>query len=273
MTAEITMALIDTHCHLDAAEFAADRDALVEQSRLAGIQQIVVPGVAVDLFPAVKSCCTRYPECMPAYGIHPLYVDQARPEHLLELRRWLSTENPVAVGEIGLDFYIPNPDEAKQTHFFVEQLKLAREFDLPVILHVRRAIDPILKQLRRIGVRSGVAHAFNGSRQQADEFIKLGFALGFGGAMTYDGSSRIRTLATTLPLENIVLETDAPDIPPAWLNRGRNTPAELARIADVLAGLRGVDREIVEKTTAEAAHRALPGLRLPSASRASSAAP
>lgn len=234
--------LIDTHCHLDAAEFEADRDAVHAAALAAGVGQIVVPGVAVDGFARLKSVVARYPGCHAAYGIHPLYAMAAQDSDLATVRHWLESERPVAVGEIGLDGYVPDLDPVRQTHFFVEQLKLAREFELPVILHVRRSIDPILKQLRRIRVSGGIAHAFNGSRQQADEFIKLGFKLGFGGAMTYSGSSRIRALAAELPLDAIVLETDAPDIPPAWLDRGRNTPAQLPAIADVLAELRNLPR-------------------------------
>jgi TatD DNase family protein len=234
--------LIDTHCHLDAVEFEADRDAVHAAALAAGIGQIVVPGVAVDGFARLKSVVARYPGCHAAYGIHPLYVMAAQESDLATVRHWLESERPVAVGEIGLDGYVPDLDPVRQTHFFVEQLKLAREFELPVILHVRRSIDPILKQLRRIRVSGGIAHAFNGSRQQADEFIKLGFKLGFGGAMTYSGSTRIRALAAELPLDAIVLETDAPDIPPAWLDRGRNTPAQLSAIVDVLAQLRNLPR-------------------------------
>ncbi len=155
----------------------------------------------------------------------------------------------MAVGEIGLDFFVPGLDAARQERFYRAQLQLARRFDLPVILHVRRAVDPILKQLRRIGVRGGIAHAFNGSRQQAQMFIDLGFRLGFGGAMTFEGSSRIRELARTLPLSAIVLETDAPDIPPAWAQSERNLPANLARYAALLAQLRGLSiDEVVDAT-------------------------
>ena len=252
--------LIDTHCHLDAAEFDADRDAVYAAAMAAGVGRIVVPGVTVNRNFRPKSTIAEYPACVEAYGIHPLYVDQSSLEDLPRLRGWLQQAHPVALGEIGLDFYVAGLDTERQTHFFVEQLKLAREFDLPVLLHVRRAVDPVLKQLRRIGVRGGIAHAFNGSRQQADEFIKLGFVLGFGGAMTFDGSTRIRELAKTLPLESIVLETDAPDIPPAWLNRGRNSPAELPRIADTLAELRGLSRNDVVAATAANARRILPGI-------------
>ena len=245
--------LIDTHCHLDAGEFAADRDAVHATALAQGVGQIVIPAVDAAGFAAVKACAARYPGCRAAYGIHPLFVMQAADSDLQVLRHWLASEKAVAVGEIGLDFYVDHLDPQRQEYFYVDQLKLAREFALPVLLHVRRSVDQILKHLRRIGVVGGIAHAFNGSRQQADELIKLGFKLGFGGAMTYSGSSRIRALAASLPLEAIVLETDAPDIPPAWLNRGRNVPGELPRIAAVLAELRGLSvEEVAAQTTANA---------------------
>ncbi|MBL8428904.1 MAG: TatD family hydrolase [Dechloromonas sp.] len=252
--------MIDTHCHLDAAEFDADRDAVHAAAVAAGVERIVIPAVAVDGFWGTKSTAERYSGCVAAYGIHPLYVMRAGETDLSALRQWLAREKAVAVGEIGLDHFVTDVDPVRQEHYFVEQLKIAREFDMPVLLHVRRAVDPVLKQLRRIGVRGGIAHAFNGSRQQADEFIKLGFALGFGGTMTFDGSTRIRELAKTLPLESIVLETDAPDIPAAWLNGGRNSPAELLRIADALAELRGLSRNAVVAATAANARRILPGI-------------
>lgn len=251
---------VDTHCHLDAAEFSGDRQAVHAAASAAGVSRMLVPGVAVSGFPALKACVAEHAGCVAAYGIHPLYVMQAAESDLDELAVWLRTESPVAVGEIGLDHFVAEIDPARQQHFFVEQLKLARAFDLPVILHVRRAVDEVLKFLRQHRVRGGIAHAFNGSRQQAEEFLRLGFKLGFGGAMTFAGSTRIRTLAATLPPEALVLETDAPDIPPAWLSGRRNTPAELPRIAAVLAELRGVSAaEIAALTTANAL-TALPGL-------------
>lgn len=244
--------LIDTHCHLDASEFASDRDEVVAAAAAAGVAAIVVPAVSVDNFHAVRECCARYPECYPAYGVHPLYLDRSCESDesgtttFDRLRACLQHEldgpfPPVAVGEIGLDYYVPGFDAGKQERFFVEQLKVARDFDLPVLLHVRRAVDQVLKCLRQTGVRRGIAHAFNGSRQQADEFLRLGFKLGFGGAMTSPRATRLRELAASLPADAIVLETDAPDIPPAWLGGGRNAPGELARIAAVLAELRGID--------------------------------
>ncbi len=250
--------LIDTHCHLDAAEFAEDRDALVQAAREVGVSGIIIPAISVKNFFAVQGCCLRYPECLPAYGLHPLYLDRANENDFDTLREWLQRElagavPPVAVGEIGLDYYVPEFDAAQQEYCFLEQLKIAREYDLPVLLHARRAVDQVLKGLRHFAVRGGVAHAFNGSRQQADEFIRLGFKLGFGGAMTYPGSTKIRQLATTLPLESIVLETDAPDIPTYRLAGGRNTPRELAHIAQVLADLRSLSlEEVLEATSANA---------------------
>lgn len=248
--------LIDTHCHLDAAEFAADRDSVVDAAAKAGVAAIVVPAVSPDNFPAVRQCCERYAGSYPAYGIHPLYLESIDETGCRQLRDWLRKElaglhRPVAVGEIGLDFFVPGIDAGKQESFFVEQLKIARDLDLPVLLHVRRSVDRVLKCLRRIGVRGGIAHAFNGSRQQADEFLRLGFKLGFGGTMTFPRATRIRELAMSLPLESIVLETDAPDIPPAWLDGRRNTPQELARIAGVLAELRDLPFHDVEKITTE----------------------
>ncbi|PKO94727.1 MAG: DNAase [Betaproteobacteria bacterium HGW-Betaproteobacteria-10] len=252
--------LIDTHCHLDAAEFDSDRDAVHAAAIAAGVARMVLPAVAVDRFNQLKTSVARYSGCVAAYGIHPLFVTSAKAADLAELHTWLSQEKPVAIGEIGLDFFLPGIDPLRQEYFFVEQLKLAREFNLPVLLHVRRSVDAVLKQLRRFRVPGGIAHAFNGSRQQAEEFIKLGFKLGFGGAMTFPGSTRIRQLAATLPLASIVLETDAPDIPPAWLAGRRNTPAELHQIAEVLAGLRGLSLAEIAAQTSDNARRVLPGI-------------
>lgn len=238
--------LIDTHCHLDAPEFACDRDEVAEAAFGAGVGTIIVPAVELRNFAAVRECAERYPHARVAYGIHPLYVERAADEDLERLHDWLRHAEggglrPVAVGEIGLDYYVPGGDLRRQEEFFVEQLKIARDFGLPVLLHLRRAVDQVLKCLRRVGVRGGIAHAFNGSRQQAEQFLGLGFKLGFGGAMTYPRATRLRGLAADLPLEGLVLETDAPDIAPAWIGKGRNSPTELPRIAEILAELRSTD--------------------------------
>jgi TatD DNase family protein len=209
-----------------------------------------------------------------ALGIHPLYVDRAQDDDLAvvanALREFQTDPRLVAVGEIGLDHFVPGLDLAKQEHFYVAQLKLARQFKLPVILHVRRSADSLLKQLRRHEVVGGIAHAFNGSEQQALAFVDLGFKLGFGGALTFEHALQIRRLAQTLPLSCIVLETDAPDIPPHWLYRtaseraqgltSRNQPAELPRMAQVLADLRGLSLEALAEATTANAIAALPRL-------------
>ena len=250
--------MIDTHCHLDAREFDTDRDAVVAAAREAGVTTLILPSVEVSGFPAVRACCQRYPGCHPAYGIHPLYVGVTREDDLHTLRQWLrdkiSGEHPpVAVGEIGLDFFVPGHDASRQEQFFIEQLQIAAEFDLPVLLHVRRAVDQVLKCLRHSKVRRGIAHAFNGSRQQAQAFIDLGFKLGFGGAMTWPRATRIRQLAAELPLESIVLETDAPDMPPVWRQGQRNTPDQLPLIAATLTDLTHLPSGwILEQTSANA---------------------
>jgi TatD DNase family protein len=252
--------LVDTHCHLDAAEFDVDRDAVAAAAIQAGVGLIVVPAVERANFGAVASVCREHDGCRAAYGIHPMYVQRARETDLDALRETVLREQPLAVGEIGLDRFVEPRDDAQQEHYFISQLQIARDNNLPVLLHVRRAIDQVLKALRHCRVPGGIAHAFNGSRQQADEFIKLGFKLGFGGAMTFPRASRIRELAATLPLDAIVLETDAPDIPPEWKVGARNTPDQLPRIAQELAGLRGIALEEVAEATTRNATSVLPGL-------------
>jgi TatD DNase family protein len=270
---------IDTHCHLDAAEFDADRSAMRQRARAAGVAHCVIPAVAAANFETVRDLAhaqgDRY-----ALGIHPLYTPQATPEHLAQLDAALHAhrDDPhlVAVGEIGLDGFVPslNTPEAlaQQRWFYQAQLELAQRHQLPVILHVRRSADWLLKGLRKTRVSGGIAHAFNGSLQQAQAFIALGFKLGFGGALTYERALQLRRLATELPLSALVLETDAPDIPPHWLYataeqraagtpQGRNEPAELPRIAQVLADLRGISLTELAAVTTANARAALPRLQ------------
>ena len=268
------MRWIDTHCHLDASEFDADRDAQRALARSAGVALCVLPAVCASNFDTVRALAHRHGDVY-ALGIHPLYTPQAMEDDLGTLATHLQTlrDDPrlVAVGEIGLDGLVPGLDMARQQAFYRAQLKLAQRAGLPVILHVRRSADALLKGLREVPVRGGIAHAFNGSLQQAEAFIERGFCLGFGGALTYERALQLRRLATHLPLTSLVLETDAPDIPPQWLYRtaqerasgqaqGRNTPAELPRIAQVLAGLRGMDLAQVQAQTTANAWRVLPGL-------------
>jgi TatD DNase family protein len=264
---------IDTHCHLDAGDFAADRGSVVARARAAGVHRIVLPAVEVGNFAAVRELAHAH-DFVYALGIHPLYVDHADDGDLGRLRQELTArrDDPrlVAVGEIGLDHFVRGLDRARQAFFYAEQLRLAREFALPVILHVRRSADTLLKHLRLTPVTGGIAHAFNGSEQQALAFVQLGFRLGFGGAATFERALQIRRLAQVLPLDAIVLETDAPDILPHWLYRtaqqraagetSRNEPAELPRIAATLAQLRGVTLEALASATSANALAALPRL-------------
>ena len=267
------MPWIDSHCHLDAPEFGADRDAVVQRARAAGVGMLVLPAVAADGFDALVTLAHRHGLAY-ALGIHPLYVDRAEEADLERLAAALQAhrDDPhlVAVGEIGLDHFVPGLDRAKQERFYAAQLKLARQHGLPVILHVRRSADSLLKHLRRIEVPGGIAHAFNGSETQASQFAQRGFKLGFGGALTFERALQIRRLAATLPAEVPVLETDAPDIPPHWLyvKAGerderplkRNEPAELPRIARSLASLRGWTLEQTAATTSANVCGALPRL-------------
>ena len=258
--------LIDTHCHLDAAEFEGEEDRMRREALEKGVGLIVVPAVSAGNLEAVRALAARREgaRCVYALGIHPIAVEAAADEDLARLRAALTAciDDPdlVAVGEIGLDFFVPGLDRQRQEHFYVEQLKMAREFGLPVILHVRRSQDTLLKHLRRLRVSGGIAHAFNGSRQQAQAFVGLGFALGFGGAMTFTRALQIRRLAAELDPQAAVLETDAPDIAPAWRHPARNEPGELRGIAQVFAQLRERPLEECIAQVQENACRVLPRL-------------
>ncbi|BBU27908.1 TatD related DNase [Burkholderia sp. THE68] len=259
---------IDTHCHLDAGEFDADRDAVAVAALNAGVTRIVIPGVDRGNIATVRALAHRIAGGAYALGIHPLFTPGAHEDDLRVLRDEIeaSLDDPrfVGIGEIGLDYFVPTLDDARQQFFYNEQLKLAREFDLPVICHVRKSQDKVLKGLRVHDIHCGIAHAFNGSFQQAEAFIAQGMRLGFGGNLTFERALQIRRLAADLPLDAIVLETDAPDIAPSWRYKQRNTPDQVARIAQVLAQLRGIDESTLSLGTMANAHAALPRLALAS---------
>ena len=265
---------IDTHCHLDAPEFTADLPAVRARARQAGVGLCVWPAVRAADFERVQTLATAHGDAY-ALGIHPLFTPHATEQDLQALEQALSQAQGdphlVAVGEIGLDGFVPGLDMARQQHFYRAQLALAQRHGLPVLLHVRRSADALLSGLRQCPVVGGLAHAFNGSRQQADQFMAMGFKLGFGGALTFDRALQLRRLASDVPLNALVLETDAPDIPPRWLYRtqaeraigasmGRNEPAELVRIAQCLADLRGMDVADLALATSANAWQALPKL-------------
>jgi TatD DNase family protein len=259
---------IDTHCHLDAGEFDADRDAVVARARAAGVLLEVLPAGHVDDAPRLAATAQRYGAAY-ALGIHPLAVRGASEADIERVRgavqAALADPRFVAVGEIGIDCHEAEAaDVARQEWFYREQLRVARDAGLPVILHVRRSADLLLKQLRRIEVPGGIVHAFNGSAQQAQQFVARGFRLGFGGALTYSGSQRIRRHAATLPEAALVLETDAPYILPAWRRHAHrmepSEPADLARIAAEVAQLRGLTLAALAKLNRANALAALPRL-------------
>lgn len=261
---------IDTHCHLDAHEFGSESLQVAARSSAQGVAMIVIPAVERANFAIVRDLAAAAPNACYALGIHPIYVPQATEDDLIALRAdveaAMADPRFVAIGEIGLDFFIPMLCEpamrARQEHFLHEQLRIARDFDLPVLTHVRRSQDIVLKHARQIRPNGGIAHAFNGSFQQAQGYIDLGFKLGFGGAMTFTRALQIRRMATDLPLDAIVLETDAPDISPSWIHPGRNSPEELPRIGAVLAELRGLDIAQVAAVTSANARAVLPRLPL-----------
>lgn len=262
--------LIDTHCHLDASEFDEDRAEVANAATQAGVRAIVIPAIGRVNFATVRDLAHTFEGGSYALGIHPLFVRHASDEDLDHLRDAIeaSLDDPrfVAIGEIGLDFFVPEissgEPRARQERFFDAQLKLARDYGFPVLVHVRRSQDIVLKYLRRVDVPTGIAHAFNGSHEQAQAFVERGFALGVGGEMTHERAQRIRRHATGFDLAHLVLETDSPDIPPAWLHKPnrRNTPGEIPRIAQTLAELRGVSADAVAEATAATAFRVMPRL-------------
>jgi TatD DNase family protein len=260
---------LDTHCHLDAHEFDADRSQVIDRAVQCGVSGVLIPAISVKNFDLVKNLAHQISDQLPVscytLGIHPICTPLAKEADLITLRQSIETAltDPrfVGIGEIGLDYFLPELDSGQQTYFFEAQLDLAAEFNLPVILHVRKSQDLIIKALKTRKISGGIAHAFNGSLQQAKNFSKLNFVMGFGGAMTYTRALQIRRLVQDLPFENLVLETDAPDIPPAWLDQNgdrRNEPSELLAIASVMAELRQTLISQTKEICAKNALRILP---------------
>ena len=268
---------VDTHCHLDAPEFAGESVAVRARAAEAGVGMCVIPAVAASNFQAVRDLAHAQGDAY-GLGIHPLCTGEAHDDDLQRLDAELAAQydDPrlVAVGEIGLDYFVDGLDDERQQHFFRAQLQLAQKHDLPVVIHVRRSVDKVLKHLRQVGGGRpwhGIAHAFNGSQQQAEACIAQGLKLGFGGAVTFDRALQLRRLAASLPLDALVMETDSPDIQPHWLYRtqeeragglsqARNEPSELPRIAAVVAQLRGIGIEELAEATTRNAIAALPRL-------------
>ena len=218
--------LIDTHCHIDFADFDDDRDQVIQAAVEAHVNDIIVPAVTYESWQRTTSICEQYPQCHLALGLHPMFIDEHQPQHLTALNGAIENHSPIAVGEIGLDFYLPDQqlNREKQMLFFTKQLIIAKQHELPVIIHNRKAHDECLQVLQKQNLKGGIIHAFNGSIQQAKKYIELGFLLGFGGMLTYERSRKLRTLLKALPLDSIVLETDAPDMTVEQHRGQRNSP-------------------------------------------------
>lgn len=241
--------LIDSHSHIDVADFDHDRGAVLARAAAAGVTRQIVPAIDAATWPRLKRVCAEHDGLFPAYGLHPLFLDGHDDRHLDALRGWLERERPVAVGECGLDFHVGNMDRERQAYFFDAQLALAREFDLPVIVHARRAVDAVIAAIRRIGRLRGIVHSFSGSLQQAGMLAGNGFLLGLGGPVTYPRANRLRTVAATVPLEWLALETDAPDQPDCRHRGERNEPGRTVFVAETIAMLRGDTFENVAAVT------------------------
>lgn len=245
--------LIDSHCHLDASEFEADRADVIARANAAGVAHQVVPATHAEAWPGLRDVCASAPGLHAAYGLHPLFLDRHRPEDLDALGAWIERERPVAVGECGLDYFVEGLDPDAQRAYFEGQLELAVTHDLPVIVHARRAVEDTIALLRRFRGLRGVVHSFSGSPEQAAQLWKLGFLIGLGGPLTYDRARRLHRVAAAVPFEQLLLETDAPDQPDSDHRGQRNEPARLPRVRDVVASLRGVSPdEVAVQTTRNA---------------------
>lgn len=245
--------LTDSHAHIDDESFVADRDAMFERARQAGVGHIVVPAVDQTSWPRITAICEAHPQAHPAYGLHPMYLSRHQPEHLDALVKYLESHRAIAVGEIGLDFFVPELDPEQQREYFHRQLRIARDFDLPVIVHARRAMDEVTSTIKRLGGLRGVVHSFSGSLQQAQRLWDIGFHIGIGGPVTYERAQRLRQIVATMPIEHLLLETDSPDQPGACHRGQRNEPANITEVLQVIAQLRGEsEASVAAATTANA---------------------
>lgn len=241
--------LIDSHCHFDDRSFDPDRAHAWQRARASGVLAQVISAVTARDWPRVKQTCHDYPGLFPAYGLHPMFCPEHQDSDLQALREWIAQEQPVAVGECGLDFYLPDPDKQRQLQLFETQLDIAREFNLPVIIHARRAVEDVINCLRNYPGLRGVMHSYSGSLQQAQHLIQMGLLMSFGGPVTYPNASRLHRLVAELPLESIMLESDAPDQPDSQHRGQRNEPSYLPLILQQISELRGQSAEVISDQT------------------------
>ncbi|ASJ71095.1 TatD family hydrolase [Granulosicoccus antarcticus] len=251
MQRQLAPSLIDSHVHTDDDRLQPDQATIMQSARAANIIAQIVPGISQPLWPRVKALCDAHSDLYPCYGLHPCFPEEHKPLHIDELKRWLEREHPVAVGECGLDYQIVDADKVQQQQLFEAQLSLAREFDLPVVIHARKAVEQVINMIRASGHFCGMIHSYNGSAQQAGKLIDLGYKLSFGGAVTYDRASRLRKLVAQLPLDCLLLETDAPDQTDARHQGLLNQPAFLVDIWQAISALRQEDPETLAAATTD----------------------
>jgi len=251
------MELFDTHCHIDFNDFDNDRDDVINSASKRGVNHILVPSVSQQAWLKTIAICQQYNSCQLALGLHPVFIDQHQPQHLLELDQLIEQHRPIAVGEIGLDYYRKDLDKDKQSLFFAKQLIIAKQHKLPVIIHNRKAHDDCLSMLKEFDINGGIIHAFNGSIQQAHHYIELGFLLGFGGMLTFNRSRKLHELAKQIPLTSIVLETDAPDMTVAQHKGSRNSPEYIPYIQQALSEIKSISQNDVAQITTDNANRLL----------------
>lgn len=249
------LTLIDAHNHFDDASFDADRDDAWQRAQQSGVVGQVLAAVSARLWPKLKAVAAHYPGLYASYGLHPGYLAEHRPEHLDALAEWVDRERPVAIGECGLDYYLPDLDPDLQAEYFAGQLRLARRHDLPVVIHARHAVDQVIKLVRRFSGVRGMVHSFSGSEDQAGRLLDMGILLSFGGPVTYSRANRLRNLIRYLPLDGLLLETDAPDQPLSSHRGERNEPALLAEVLTCVAELRNADPADIASAITENARR------------------
>lgn len=250
------MRLVDAHVHFDDPRLDEDREQALLRAREAGVLQMVVPGVTAATFARTRDVCSRWPGLFPCYGLHPYFLEQHDDDaDLAVLAEWLRQGEPVAVGECGLDFFLEGLGRARQLALFEAQIALARQFDLPLVIHARKSLDEVTACLRRGGHHRGMIHSFAGSLQQAQALVDLGFHISFCAALTFDRAQRLRRVAAALPLDAVLIETDAPDQPGAAHRGQRNEPAFLPEVLAALAGVRVESSECLAEATADNARR------------------
>ena len=243
--------LIDSHVHTDDERLETDRAAVLSAARSANVIAQIVPAISQRLWPRVKAVCRDQDDLFACYGLHPCFHKEHQQSHIEDLAQWVGCERPVAIGECGLDYQIADADKAHQQHLFAAQLALAREFDLPIVIHARKAVEDVIRMIRSSGHNRGMVHSFNGSTQQANRLIELGYKLSFGGAVTFERARHLRELVATLPLDALLIETDAPDQPDALHSGQRNEPAYLVDVWRAISNLREEDPVSVAKATTQ----------------------